>query len=936
MVVKHDVVHHITTTSEKPIAFKVRTFNPDKERAILQTFLDLEKKGIVERRPSQWSFPVHLVKKGNRKKIDYSNPNSYRLVVDFRALNAITVTQPYAIPTIQSLQWKLAGAKIFSSIDLRSAYHAIPLDEESRLKCAVRINGGSFVWNRCPFGLKSLPGSFNLFMAQILDKIDDCLIYFDDLLIYSQDMASHLATVEKVFQRLRDNSLFINLKKSSFCVEKLNYLGFEISANGINPIESRVNDLKEFPLPSNMKELRRFIGAYSYYHKFLTNCAEVLAPLHKLVASHKSRHGKLKWTDETKLAFEKSKAALCEMITLNHPIPNADLSIQCDASGTYLGGILQQKVDNEWLPIACYSKAFSPAEQKYSTFDRELLAAVSCCKRFRYYIEGKHLTLFTDHKPLISAFTKTTDRSSPRQERHLAYISQFVDVIKHIAGAQNFLPDLLSRNVVAAFTAFNPSLSLADLARSQQDDPEILSLLNSECSLKFNYVAIDKSSNLNLLCDYSKDVLRPIIPTSFRKAVFHAVHDLSHPSAKVTSLMIRQRYVWPNCKKQIREMCQCCQNCQRSKVGRHTVTPLHPIVTENVRFSEIAIDLVGPLPPSRRSGCTHLLTARYRFTKLCFAIPLRDLTSATVIHELFYHIFSLIGLPRVLSSDRGPQFSSVEFKEFLKLIGCQHIQSSTYNPHAMGMIESFHRRLKASLMCSVLDKHEWESALPFVLLGLRTSTLHDCPFSPSEMTFGSKIRIPGEFLAPPLPQDTISRPELIHKLSGFLSNLRAPQTRLPLPSYSYVPQALATAEFVWLRVPVKNSLCPPYSGPFRVLERYDKSVKILLNGKETKVSLNRVKPAFVSNDSDSPVTDEQIPHEQSSLDADLSVNADPPDPAVSPHNDFTDLDSSPLDNQDLALPPDDDSVSTHSPVQTSARRHVRLPQRLQDYVLDLD
>ena len=491
-------------------------------------------------------------------------------------------------------------------------------------------------------------------------------------------------------------------------------------------------------------------------------------------------------------------------------------------------------------------------------------------------------------------------------------MAQFVDKIEHISGESNFLPDLLSRKLVASFSGFNSQFSLADIARAQIGDSEICELLRNPSALVLQFVSIDQSSDLKLLCDASQSELRPIVPLCLRATVFHSIHKLSHPSAKVTSKLIRKRYVWPSIDRDVKRMCKLCLACQRCKIGRHVRAPLHPISTKSERFLHLHIDLVGPLVPS--NGFKYLLTIRDRFTKLPMAIPLKDIESSTVIHEFCSHWLSMFGLPLTISTDRGSQFVSNLFEEFLELIGCKHVKSSSYNPHAQGLIESWHRRLKASLMCSGRPE-DWFYNLPFVMLGLRTAILHDYDVSPIEMTLGSQIRIPGDFFAPTKrSRDTTS--SVLKRIKRFLANLQTPQTRLPLNNRAYIPQDLYTAKYVWVRLDhVKPPLTAPYEGPYRVIDRFGKVFKILRNSKEVNVSINRLKPAFIS---DYPCSDDVADNFH---DASILFNDDG---NASVDNEVM----SPLDESVLA-----DDVRQSDRNATCSQRQVKPPRRFEDFHL---
>ena len=841
-VVKHQMLVNVDTGDCKPILLRPRRFNPSRESAIDRTFENLIKQGIVEKSTSEWGFPVSIVGKPG-KELDLSDLRTFRVVTDFRLLNKHVKRCSFPIPSIQSIQHRLAGSKIFSSLDLRSAYYSIPVDIASQHKLTAVTTNGSYSFKRLPFGLKSSSYHFQLLISKTLQGIPGVATYLDDILIYSEDFENHLITLKKVFRRLSDNSLLLNIDKCKFAVSEITYLGHSISDKGVTPLRSRITDLENFPLPDTVKQLRRYIGMYSFYHRFLKNCSEVLAPLHKLVTDHGKRRSKLNWTDSAATAFENSKKNLCNMILLHYPQPEAVISIQTDASQTCAGCVLQQTLKSGITqPIGCFSKSFNETQKNYSTFDRELLAAYMGVRHFRNYLIGESVVLLTDHKPLVGALHSKSDPTSALQQRYLSYISQYVTRIEHISGNLNYLPDVLSRKQVAALAKIAPGVSLRDLALAQKDDDEIESLLSSNFSYNYSHICVNKSEQLYLLCDFSQGNARPIVPRALRQSVFDSIHNLSHPGGKTTSRIVRKRFTWPNIRKDIISMARSCMDCQRNKVGRNTITPLKPIHTPNARLTHLHLDLVGPLPSS--NGYTYLLTINDRFTKFPVAMPLRDITTETIIDAFLQGWISFFGTPLIVTTDQGPQFMSNLFQNFLRLLGIQHNKTTAYHPIANGHLEQWHRRLKASLM-TYNAPQDWYFNLPLVLLGLRTAIKTDLEYSPIEMILGSSVRLPGAYFDPLPSDEEWNAHHLMKRLRSFMRNLKAPQTRLPLSRKSYVPSELSTCSHVWMRVKrVKRPLEPPYIGPFPVVNRYSKFFTINRNGKNENVSLDNLKPAF--------------------------------------------------------------------------------------------
>ena len=381
-----------------------------------------------------------------------------RFCIDYRKLNNQTKKDVYPLPRIDLILDALGKATIRSKLDLTSGYWQIPLQPEDREKTAFMTRDGLFEFLVMPFGLTNAPATFQRVMDMVLSGLNwkICMVYIDDIIVYSQDFDQHLEHLQEIFNRLSENSLVLCPKKCSFCCDELFFLGHKVSNKGIETDSTKIDKVQNAETPKNVKEVQQFLGLASYYRHFIKDFSLIAAPLSSLTGNIP-----FTWQEPQQKAFDLLKQKLTTAPILAYPDFSKPFVLHTDASTHSIGAVLCQEQEGQERVLQYASRSLNPAERNYSTSEKECLSVYHWIKYFRCYLADKEFTVVTDHNALTWLFNKQQEGTNSRLFRWMLQLQAYSFKVLHRAGKKHDNADSMTRPPIAQNFDWTQDSSLA-------------------------------------------------------------------------------------------------------------------------------------------------------------------------------------------------------------------------------------------------------------------------------------------------------------------------------------------------------------------------------------------------------------------------------------------------------------------------------------------
>ncbi|UYV81653.1 K02A2.6-like, partial [Cordylochernes scorpioides] len=769
--VSGEIKHKIDTSDYPPVRQRPYRVSPAERRVIQSEVEKMMETKIIRPSSSPWASPVILVRKKD---------GSLRFCVDYRRLNKITKKDVYPLPRIDDALDTLSGSRYFSTMDMRSGYWQIEVDDKDREKTAFITPDGLYEFNVMPFGLCNAPATFERMIDNVLRglKWDMCLCYLDDIVVYGSTFKEHLTRLYKVLRCIQQAGLCLNYKKCHFASRQITILGHVVNEFGTQPDPEKGEEQDE--------------------------------------------------------SFRILKQELGSSPVLGHFIEGAETHVHTDASGYGLGAVLVQIQNDAERPIAYASRTLTKAEKNYSTTEKECLAVVWALGIFRPYLYGRPFTVVTDHHSLC--WLVGLKDPSCRLARWALKLQEYDINIVYKSGRKHKDADCLSRSPLADTAEIEGHItSIQDIAEEQSKDPHLVGI--REKLANENLKGYQMIGGVLYKKNYDPEG-KPwllVVPKQMRHEILKDVHDTpmaGHLGFAKTYDRVRKRFYWPGLYRTVSQYIPHCKECQRRKgVPQKPPGLLVPIPPTTSPFQKIGIDYLGRFPISHTGNrwiivATDYLT-RFAITKAAATAEATELATFLIEDVILKH-----GAPREIITDRGRNFMSQTIREINNLNGTIHRFTTAYHPQTNGLTERLNKTLTDMISMYVdVDQKNWDNILPYVTFAYNTARQETTGFSPFFLVHGREVETPLDFILPCQPAGTaedyvghlVTNAEDARMLAR-LNILQAQSKEKERYDKKHQEVTYKEGDLVWVFTPVRTvglseKLLKRYFGPYRVIRK---------------------------------------------------------------------------------------------------------------------
>lgn len=700
--------------------------------------------GVIQpiEEPTDWVNSITCVKKPN---------GELRVCLDPKDLNENIKREHYQIPTREEIMSEMAGAKFFSKLDASHGFWQLKLDPESSKYCTFNTPFGRYCFLRLPFGIKSAPEIFHRAMETIIEGLEGTRVFIDDIIVWGATLQQHNDRLLTLLKRIQSSGLKLNENKCQFGAREITFLGDKLSGEGVEPDHNKVQAILAMPAPTDKKGVLRAMGMVNFLGKFIPNLSAKTVAIRELLQKDRG----FEWTDRHDKEWEALKQTLTKEPVLTFFDPSRKIKLSTDASKDGLGAVLLQADDaGHWRPVAYASRSMTETEMRYAQIEKETLGLVFGCDKFHGYIYGlPTFTCETDHQPLISIYKKNLNDMSPRIQRMMMRLQRYDMDLVYTPGKYIVLADALSRAPVPP-QAVTPdrktetkssqeverhinlvvsSLPVSDrvlkkIAKETEQD-ETLQAVAEKLKKGWKKGTLPQFCSIRAELSMSNGLLlrqnRIVIPASMREDMLNRIHE-GHLGIEKCRARARDAVYWPGINRDIETMASKCEACLKHRYKQAKEPMLIPEMPTEP-WQKVGTDLFHV------NGKDFLLVIDYH-SNYPEAVQLSS-TSASAVITRMKSIFSRHGIPLVVHSDNGPQYSSQEFQRFAEEYGFHHTTSSPLYPKANGKAEKGVEIVKRLLKKAAETKSD-----PYLaLLTYRSSPLA-CGASPAELLMNRKLR----------------------------------------------------------------------------------------------------------------------------------------------------------------------------------------------------